>query len=259
MIQQGVSTGDSSGSDGQGDAIGRIMDYVEARLEAIRSREEEEDEDEEKERERAGGATTGSNTSKPASAGAVPPPVVAPKHPPTSVQTPSAAPARSKDVVSPLLLSVYASVHANHRSPQSTIAPPTPHTPSTFSANASSTLSPINVTRAAKSRLYALATAKDPSLVSTPPSPFSFDPPATAMLSSPPALDITPDVSVGSKRRHNIMTLDSPSPTESGPSTRRRTRSARGVALAASQEQNSIGDAMDVEEEGRERKRVARR
>ena len=258
MIQQGVSTGDSSGSDGQGDAIGRIMDYVEARLEAIRSREEEEDEDEEKERERAGGATTGSNTSKPASAGAVPPPVVAAKHPPAPVQTPSAAPARSKDVVSPLL-SVSASVHANHRSPQSTIAPPTPHTPSTFSANASSTLSPINVTRAAKSRLYALATAKDPSLVSTPPSPFSFDPPATAVLSSPPALDFTPDVSVGSKRRHNIMTLDSPSPTESGPSTRRRTRSARGVALAASQEQNSIGDAMDVEEEGRERKRVARR
>lgn len=55
MIQQGVSAGDSSGSDGQGIAIGRIMDYVEARLEAIRSREEEEDEDEDKERERAGG------------------------------------------------------------------------------------------------------------------------------------------------------------------------------------------------------------
>ena len=32
--------------------IGRIMDYIEARLEAIKSREEEEDEDEEKERER---------------------------------------------------------------------------------------------------------------------------------------------------------------------------------------------------------------
>lgn len=32
--------------------IGRIMDYIEARLEAIKSREEEEDEDEEKEREK---------------------------------------------------------------------------------------------------------------------------------------------------------------------------------------------------------------
>lgn len=33
-------------------SIGRVMDYIEARLEAIKSREEEEDEDEEKDRER---------------------------------------------------------------------------------------------------------------------------------------------------------------------------------------------------------------
>lgn len=258
MIQQGVSAGDSSGSDGQGDAIGRIMDYVEARLEAIRSREEEEDEDEEKERERAGGAATSSSPSKPASASTATAPVVTPKHPPTPAQAPSAALARSKDVVSPFP-SVSHGLHANHRSPQSIVAPPTPYTPSTFSTNASATPSPLNITRAAKSRLYALATAKDPSLVSAAPSPFSFEPPATAVLSPPPALDFATDVPVGSKRRHNVMALDSPSPTESGPSTRRRTRSARGAALAASQEQNLTGDAMDVEEEGRERKRVARR
>ncbi|KAL6299830.1 hypothetical protein BKA93DRAFT_741678 [Sparassis latifolia] len=52
MIQQGVSTGESSDTAGQGMTIGRIMDYIEARLEAIKSREEEEDEDEEKEKDR---------------------------------------------------------------------------------------------------------------------------------------------------------------------------------------------------------------
>ena len=92
MIQQGVSTGDSSGSDGQGVAIGRIMDYVEARLEAIRSREEEEDEDEEKERERAGGAATTSSPTKPAPASAA----VPPKHPPIHASTPNTALLRSR-------------------------------------------------------------------------------------------------------------------------------------------------------------------
>lgn len=52
MIQQGVSTGESSDIDGNGMSIGRIMDYLEARLEAIKSREAEEDEDEEKDKER---------------------------------------------------------------------------------------------------------------------------------------------------------------------------------------------------------------
>ena len=47
MIQQGVSAGESSDPDGGGMTIGRIMDYIEARLEAIKSREEEDDEDEE--------------------------------------------------------------------------------------------------------------------------------------------------------------------------------------------------------------------
>ena len=47
MIQQGVSAGESS-SDPNGTggmSIGRVMDYIEARLEAIKSREDEEDED----------------------------------------------------------------------------------------------------------------------------------------------------------------------------------------------------------------------
>lgn len=52
MIQQGVSLNQpGSASDGEGGmTIGRVMDWTEARLEAIRSREEEEDEEEEKEK-----------------------------------------------------------------------------------------------------------------------------------------------------------------------------------------------------------------
>ncbi|KZT66166.1 hypothetical protein DAEQUDRAFT_758869 [Daedalea quercina L-15889] len=263
MIQQGVSAGDSSEADGQGVTIGRIMDYVEARLEAIRSREEEEDEDEEKERERERakpGSSTGSNTAalpKPA------PPAVASKRPlsPAAVSTPPPAPtlnaalSKSKDLAA--------------------LAPPTPYTPSTLSANTIAPNSPSPLQqRAAKSRLYTIATGKDPALLAAAPTSFAFDAPATAVLPPLPGdtFDFAPaDVSVGSKRRYNVMMLDGPAvpaPVESGsgPSTRRRTRSARGAALAGSnpqclhrQDQNAGADAMDVEEEGRERKRVARR
>ena len=57
MIQQGVSTDIDPSREV---TIGRIMDYIEARLEAIRAREEEEDEEDnedEDEEEEAGGST----------------------------------------------------------------------------------------------------------------------------------------------------------------------------------------------------------
>ncbi|KAH9922424.1 uncharacterized protein B0H18DRAFT_1018302 [Fomitopsis serialis] len=256
MIQQGVSAGESSDSDGQGMTIGRIMDYVEARLEAIRSREEEEDEDEEKDRDRER-SKPGTSTAAPAKPA---PPAAATKPPavsaPTPAPTPSAVSAKSKDHVA--------------------LAPPTPYTPSTLSANSIAASSPSPLGRTAKSRLYALANAKDPSILSATPAPFGFDTPNTAVFSPPTgAFDLSPspaDAPVGSKRRHNMMLLDAPvqAAVESGPSTRRRTRSARGAALAAVnaqahqqglhiQDHNVGADAMDVEEEGRERKRVARR
>jgi len=66
FIQQGVSASDigqaPSGSshavEGGGMTIGRVMDWTEARVDAIKAREEEEDEDEEREKdkERAGGS-----------------------------------------------------------------------------------------------------------------------------------------------------------------------------------------------------------
>jgi hypothetical protein len=59
MIQQGVSVGglgntpsNSHDPEGGGMTIGKVMDWIEARLEAIKSREEEEEEEEEKEKER---------------------------------------------------------------------------------------------------------------------------------------------------------------------------------------------------------------
>ena len=60
MIQQGVSVGGlgismpSSSSDASDDGmtIGRVMDWTEARLEAIKAQEEEEDEEEEREGEK---------------------------------------------------------------------------------------------------------------------------------------------------------------------------------------------------------------
>jgi hypothetical protein len=71
FVQAGLSAeGDMGGGvDGGGMTIGRVMDWVEARLEATRAREEEEEEDREKERERGRihqqGATSISNAPAP--------------------------------------------------------------------------------------------------------------------------------------------------------------------------------------------------
>ena len=51
MIQQGVSAGgDHTGENPM--SVGRIMDWVEARCDAVKAREEEEDEEEQKEKEK---------------------------------------------------------------------------------------------------------------------------------------------------------------------------------------------------------------
>ena len=79
MIQQGVST-DADPS--REVTIGRIMDYIEARLEAIKTREEEEDEEEEKERAAKGVAA--------AAAGPSPTTAVKPTAKPSTPTVPSA-------------------------------------------------------------------------------------------------------------------------------------------------------------------------
>lgn len=76
MIQQGLSVGgvgstassSSHDADNDGMTIGRVMDWTEARLEAIKAQEEDEDEEEEREREKERARSTPafpSNPSKP--------------------------------------------------------------------------------------------------------------------------------------------------------------------------------------------------
>ncbi|KZT05098.1 uncharacterized protein LAESUDRAFT_737657 [Laetiporus sulphureus 93-53] len=291
MIQQGVSAGDSSDSTGHGMTIGRIMDYIEARLEAIKSREEEEDEDEEKERERAKPTATASNvpltgSAAPRSTGAKP----------SGGSVVPAAVARRADVVS---TSTLMALQCPDRH-QSNIAPLTPDTSSDDSSPLVAPLSPsrpsiphlpqsfplgLPLQRTSKNRFLAISNAnpKEPPTVAAS---FPFPAPSTAVLPPPPSAGfhlptrsaspgLTPSLphpssesTVGTKRRHNMM-LDSSAPTTASetPSSssipRRRTRSAR-VIVPQHQDQNQNhvqgSDAMDVEEEGgRERKRVARR
>ncbi len=56
MIQRGVSVGGIAepgmSADSNGMSIGRVMDWIDARLDAVKSRQEEEVEEEEKEKER---------------------------------------------------------------------------------------------------------------------------------------------------------------------------------------------------------------
>ncbi|GBE87283.1 predicted protein [Sparassis crispa] len=245
MIQQGVSTGESSDTAGQGMTIGRIMDYIEARLEAIKSREEEEDEDEEKEKDR---------------------------------EKERARPAASASVGSKI---------ASKLPSASTGAPPTPQTPSLTtmpppampSSPSPSPAPPIPLQRTSKTRLFALSNPKEVSVFNAiPTNSRLFDTPDVPVAiipaqNAPPSPAAIMPETVGMKRRHNVMMLDSATPAPSVAAdaavgtSRRRTRSTRGAALGAApthqvQDQNRnvvSSDDMDVEEEGRERKRVARR
>ena len=78
-------------------------------------------------------------------------------------------------------------------------------------------------------------------------------------------------IGAGAKRRHAVMMVEgpgamaTPSPALTEAAARRRTRSARSLGVTTVHNQNlgafgsQQSEDMDVEEEGRERKRVARR
>ncbi|KAI0691543.1 hypothetical protein C8Q76DRAFT_758489 [Earliella scabrosa] len=236
MIQQGVST-DSDPS--REVTIGRIMDYIEARLEAIKAREEEEDEEE----ERASKAVAGPS---------------APKPKPSSPTVPSSSPTRRDQPVT---------------------APPTPYTPSLDSgrpyvapALASPTPSVLPLrpasaqpvpafSRVPKSRLS--INPKDLSSIPLPPAPvaFTFDSPVVTDVTIPPPSEGSP-VSMPMKRRRDAdgstPAADATATTGGAGTSRRRTRSWRGDNVQQ-QQVAAPGDAMEVEEEGPQRKRVARR
>ncbi|KAG1750558.1 uncharacterized protein EDB91DRAFT_696752 [Suillus paluster] len=282
MIQQGVSTGGvalSGSNNPAGDVmtIGRIMDWIEARMEAVKAREEEEDEDEEREREkeRARGSVPASrpDTNKDSTPRDV-------FHGDATRNTVQAAPSSSRleqRTVVPAPLTPHSPFTVNtpnvpNRQPSPTPSAMPPVRPSSH---------PYTGQRPSKSRPS--GTKKDNS------EPFPIGPPITACLTpsenlfrmSPvTASSVTgepafSDYTAGAKRRHAVMMmLDSTtsgatesssqgssvssSLTSASGNTRRRTRSSR-TSVLGTQPQNTLGDAMDVEDEGRERKRVARR
>ncbi|CDO77108.1 hypothetical protein BN946_scf184592.g4 [Trametes cinnabarina] len=254
MIQQGVSTDVDAGREV---TIGRIMDYIEARLEAIKAREEEEDEEEER---AAKASPSTANKPKPSSP-TLPParardPIIA--APPTPYTPSTMDSARS--YVAPALAS-----------PTPAVVPLRPM---------SAPIQPLS--RPSKSRLIPSVNPKDLSSVpppSTGPIPFSFSPPDVADVTVPAMNPVTPSaepappapsLTMSMKRRREAVSSDAgvtgsgagPEGAGSGgPGTsRRRTRSWRGSAdQPGAQHQQTAGEAMDVEEEGPQRKRVARR
>ncbi|RDB18305.1 hypothetical protein Hypma_000494 [Hypsizygus marmoreus] len=276
MIQQGVSlnaAGTSHDVEGGGMTIGRVMDWTEARLEELRSREEEEDEEEEREKEKESGR---------ARAAATVTIVRNDKAAKANVTTASAPPCKDNQPPSlPTPKSPHSHLNAQPPSEPSSPSPPPP----------GSTLRPIqrpmrprgpakgDVTASYGSPLGEGAEFINDGISSVPPA-------------SVPLSDIPIPIAAGAKRRHAVMMmLDSstppvaigsssttyPSSTGAGNNTnsvthgsgsvtsRRRTRSTRNLALQQSQNQNIVlsqaaSEAMDVEEDGgRERKRVARR
>ncbi|KAH9957282.1 hypothetical protein BGW80DRAFT_1383013 [Lactifluus volemus] len=251
MIQQGVSDSETPPT------IGRVMDWVEARLEAIRSREEEElEEDEEnanKKDGQAGKLKTSTNIARANSA------------PVTSQQA-----SREQASLAPSKLSQSITASTPSNAPPST--PPSPPAttarPLVPSAPPARTPKPRSFASSIQAKENPVSATTIPSATHpfpiSPESPFTFTafPP---MPSSPGpnetlAIPLPLTVSAGAKRRHAMMVLaDDPAAaagaaTAGAGSSRRRTRSTRGT-----HPNQHTQDAMDIEEDGRERKRIARR
>lgn len=295
MIQQGVSDSETPLS------IGRVMDWVEARLEAVRAREEEElEEDEETSSKKEGQASklkANSSLARASSAPAVPQQHASPREQPVgflSSSPPSPSPRVYPFPKNKILTIAF-------RTPQGPLPPSklsqtitaAPNTrPSTPPSPPTAPTAPPYPTRGPKAQTRApaspLQAKENPATTGTPtnavpiihPFPLSPDSPFTftafpPLPSSPAptettlAIPIPLTVSAGAKRRHAMMVLtDDPASAPPGAagvgagvgvgpgagSSRRRTRSTRG----AHQNQHTQ-DAMDTEEDGRERKRVARR
>ncbi|KAG6377954.1 hypothetical protein JVT61DRAFT_14748 [Boletus reticuloceps] len=290
MIQQGVSAGGIAPSDHNAHSgemtVGRILDWIEARLDAVKSREEEEDEDEEREKERERTRVTPPSTRSDVH-----------KHthtfPSTSSQKPSqssSTPDRPDD--SPVRYQSSSNPGKRLTPPQPAPAPLTPHSPvlsnnislPNHPSSPSPTMTPARPTpantnpRITKARppnaRKDICDAVSTPLTSSTPLPLAssenlFRVPAITPITTLPDSDF----SAGAKRRHAVMMMLDATPSSaavdvfspsgsSGPPTvtatcgnsRRRKRSAGHVQLPI-----QSGDSMDVEEDGPQRKRIARR
>ncbi|KAF8830566.1 hypothetical protein HHX47_DHR2001003 [Lentinula edodes] len=299
MIQQGVSvegiehtqnhcsetsSTTPSSSQGKGMTIGKVMDWIEARMEAIKSREEEEDEEEERERERERATTSTANTAGSATA-------ANPSAKPITGSKPSIQPKSARE-----------QLITNHASdlPGQSQSPSPPPATLRQAQRAHNKLSRTQAQTKGDSSLPSspLVPSVDRSALHNPttfnfvsedhavfPSVASSSPPLLSTLSSFP--DHVPAVTAGAKRRHAVMMMLDSSSTSSSPASvgsststpsgtpplihshlgvgsRRRTRSTRSTnhSLGLNVNLGLASEAMDVEEDGpggRERKRVARR
>ncbi|KAF8624310.1 hypothetical protein AX15_005940 [Amanita polypyramis BW_CC] len=262
MIQQGVSASGIDNDESRGGmTIGRVMDWTEARLEALKQKEEEEEEEErEKERERD------KTTTAPAAPAPAPVPAPIPKVPKSAPQN-----SRSKEVKS--------------TSPASSpISGPS-------SSPVISTSAPLRqAQRPMKPRPSTKGDGSSPYVGLPSAHPFDFFAEPRSAMSPPAMSDGALSVSAGAKRRHAMMMMldaasapvsmagSSPSPSPalhmsnlsvgnglpSGPGlSRRRTRNRVNSQQQqlSNQTLNLLQvEAMDVEEDnGRDRKRIARR
>ena len=108
FIQQGVSASDigqapsgtSNAVEGGGMTIGRVMDWIEARVDAIRAREEEEEEDEEREKDKE-------RAPRPAAERPVAGPVAAKSDDRKAAPAASAGPSKAKATVSVIPIAAY--------------------------------------------------------------------------------------------------------------------------------------------------------
>ncbi|KAJ4470705.1 hypothetical protein C8J55DRAFT_479303 [Lentinula edodes] len=300
MIQQGVSvegiehtqnhgsseTGSAtpSSSQGEGMTIGKVMDWIEARMEAIKSREEEEDEEEERERERERATTSTANIAGPATAA----------NPSVKSVTASKPPIQPKSAREQLITNHASDLPGQSQSP----SPPPATLRQAQRAHNKSTRTQTQVKGDSSLPSSPLVPSVDRSALPNPttfgfvsddhtvfPSVASSSPPLLSTLT--PFPDHVPAVTAGAKRRHAVMMMLDSSSTSSSPASvgsststpsgtpplihshlgvgsRRRTRSTRSTnhSLGLNVNLGLASEAMDVEEDGpggRERKRVARR
>ncbi|KAJ7201422.1 hypothetical protein GGX14DRAFT_502564 [Mycena pura] len=173
MLQLGVSNSHTLGpgrDEETGMTIGRVMDWVEARLDAVRCREEEEDEEDERERGGQPSAPTAhppSNSSHPPSASTRKP---SPSPPPSRVTVPS--PPRPSMPLKPA-----------RAAPQS--KPASPNTPSMPMTSATDLIVPVSFPFVENIPLPVTGSKRRHAVMMLPPSPSTAQ--STPSSSSSPA------------------------------------------------------------------------
>ncbi|KAJ7512549.1 hypothetical protein B0H11DRAFT_1951658 [Mycena galericulata] len=131
MLQQGVSESHTLVPDRNEEAgmtIGRVMDWVEARLDAVRCREEEEDEEDERERGSHSSAPNASAAQRPSAPARKP----SPSPPPSRVTAGASSPPRSSIPLKPTRTSPHLKPTPSSTALSASIPPTDFHVPISF-------------------------------------------------------------------------------------------------------------------------------